>query len=68
LDPNAEELYSLYDNEGNLLGYFEPMLRHFRESGKQFTPVPLTKEEILEGSIPAREFLERVRKQRNASE
>lgn len=68
LDPNAEELFTLCDNQGNVLGYFEPVLRHFRESGKQFVGTAKSKEDILEGSVSAREFIERVIHQRNAND
>ena len=63
LDPNAEEIFTLCDNEENVLGYFEPVLRHFRERAKEFQPVAVESvEEFMEGAIPFDEFIERVMK------
>lgn len=68
LDPESMKISSLFDNEGNLLGYFEPIVHHFRESGRKFSGIAKSREDILEGSVSAREFIEGVLQERNAND
>jgi hypothetical protein len=68
LDPDSDEVVQLWDNEGNMLGYFEPMVHHFRESGAGLSKLATCKEDILEGSVSVREFLERSINRLNATE
>jgi hypothetical protein len=68
LDPDSDEVVQLWDNERNMLGYFEPMVHHFRESGRKFSGTAKSKEDILQGSVSVREFLDRVLQQRNVGE
>ena len=61
LDSNADRILMITDNEGKILGYFEPLLHHFRESGKKYSaPDVESEEEFLRNSMTVQEFLERT--------
>ncbi len=60
LNPQGEHEVTLCDNEGNVLGYFEPVLRRMRTKAKQFVVPVNSLEELTEGLESAEEFLNRT--------
>lgn len=69
LDPNAEELAMLRDNQGNILGYFESSLFHLRSHAAKFPENNAeSKEDFMKGSLTLGEFFERVTTRRESDE
>ncbi len=67
LDPHAEGIFTLCDNDGTVLGYFEPVRHHFRMRPIFGSAVEAaSKEEFMKGSLSLKEFLERVVDERDA--
>lgn len=68
LNPNSETILTICDNEGQVLGYFEPVLRHFRSKADQIA-VPLKRpEELMEGSVPFEDLVNSVLHSHQATE
>jgi len=60
LDPSADGVSTICDNEGNVLGYFEPALHRMRSKAEHFSTPVENLEEFIEGSEPFDELVNRT--------
>lgn len=60
LDPSSEEVSTLSDNEENVLGYFEPVLQHFRAKAEQYSSPLDNPEELMVDAVPFEEVVNQV--------
>jgi len=58
-NPRGECEVTMFDNDGNVLGYFEPVLARMKKRG-HIAPPAASVDEFLDGSVPAEEILERL--------
>jgi len=64
LDPEGESELTICDNEGNVLGFFTPVVCHFRKQPPPVGDPNMDLETFLKGSRPFEEVFEEVLGQR----
>jgi hypothetical protein len=60
LDPHGESQLTICDNNGNVLGYFDPVAHRMRERAKHIMVPVKSLEELLEGSEPFEDSVNRI--------